>query len=342
MTRVTQARPSERQRGFLHRLAEGVRSCEMTGHRVLVGVSGGPDSVALLRGLELLSAELSLTLCVGHVDHGLRGAESTEDARWVDRLAETLGIAFNVEATDPLESGSEEAARETRYKALQRMARQRHCQMIAVAHTRDDQVETVLHHVLRGTGVLGLRGMSGTHEMAGGELLVRPLLDVARSEVQSWLQEHEWDYREDATNHRREFTRNRIRHELLPLLVRDYNPRVAEALSRLARQADEAQSVIDELVDDVLARCVLEVTPMLVRLDAAQFSRQPPYLVCECLKQLWTRQGWPRGSMTCSSWQRGASVSISGGAVDLGAGVSLRRRGDVVVVSRQVSVAAGD
>lgn len=337
MTATTEQPRVSLQRRFLKRLSEGVLRCGMPGQKVLVGVSGGSDSVSLLRGLKTLSGEYALALHVGHVNHGLRASASSEDALWVARLCESLGIECDVKTSGPGQSDSEEMARKTRYAAFEKMAEHRRCGMIAVAHTRDDQVETVLHHVLRGTGLMGLRGMLEMHQTGAGRRLVRPLLSVSSAEGRTWLEEQKWEYREDESNWQREFTRNRIRHELLPLLAQEYNPRVVEALARLAQQAGEAQEVIDQLVDEILARSVLEESRQLVRLDVDGFIGQPLFLVREALKQLWTRLGWPRGGMTFNSWSRAAVAITEGGAVDLGAGVSLRRRGGVVVVSRENS-----
>ena len=307
---------------------------------VLVGVSGGADSVGLLRAMVSGPGVAGLRVVVGHVDHGLRGEQSVADSVFVGQLAETLGLEHDVVRVELDGEDSEEAARRSRYAALSQMAVGHGCEAIVVAHTRDDQVETVLHHLLRGTGLKGLAGMPG-HQSLGPELvLLRPLLDVGREEIERWLRTLGQAWREDETNCQTRWTRNRIRHDLLPVLERDYNPRVREALLRVSRLSTEAVGVIEEAVAGVWDGCVLERSPSVVRLCGKTLGGLAEPLVRALLLELWCRQQWPRQSMSFAHWQALAELVGSGTAIDLPGGVTARRNGSVVRIER--SAAAGE
>jgi tRNA(Ile)-lysidine synthase len=314
---------------------------------VLVAVSGGADSVALLRGLSALAGgEAGVEPVVAHLDHGLR-AESAADAEWVVALAEGLGLDSVLWKTDVARTaaekglGIEEAARRVRYDFLAAAADSRRCTAVAVAHTADDQVETVLHHVVRGTGLSGLRGMPRERPLVHSvrpdlrTRLVRPLLGVARAEIEAYLAALGQPFLVDATNRDPAFTRNRIRSELLPLLEESFNPRVREALLRLASQASEAVAVVDGLAATLLDAALVESeSPGTVRLDVAAFASAPEHVARAALVELWRRRDWPRQGMGASDWQRLLEVIRDGGAVMLAGGIEGRRRGNVLVVRR--------
>jgi tRNA(Ile)-lysidine synthase len=202
----------------------------------LAAVSGGPDSVALLHSLR----GLPFQTVVGHVDHGLRPS-SIKDAAFVRTLAERWDFDFLLEQVPvrtqaaKQKQGIEETARELRYKSLLTMARKKRCQAILTGHHREDQAETVLFNFLRGSGPLGLAGMPAARPLAkDGPLLIRPLLTVSREAIRRALQAHRLTFRTDPTNRSLAYSRNRIRHETLPLLLRDF-PGLTD---RLAQQAD--------------------------------------------------------------------------------------------------------
>jgi tRNA(Ile)-lysidine synthase len=225
------------------------------GETVLVAVSGGPDSVCLLHVLNRLQKDLDILLHVAHLDHGLRGAEAEADARYVEELAGKLGIPATIEKRDVNEfnkerrTSIEEAAREVRYRFLDEVAEKVGASRVAVGHTRDDQVETLLMHYLRGTGIQGLRGLRpaapipyGKHD--DGRWVIRPLLDTARMETGAYCQSAELQPRIDSSNEQTGFVRNRIRIELIPLL-KQYNPDIEDTLIRLADLAGEDADFID-------------------------------------------------------------------------------------------------
>ena len=208
--------------------------------RYLVGVSGGRDSVALLHAL-LEAGFKRLIVC--HLNHGLRGRAADADARFVEALAKRLGLECESERVDVArlakEAGQsiETTARNTRYAFFARVARKRRCRALFLAHHADDQVETLLFNLFRGTGRAGLGGMSPDSERAvdGVKLrLLRPMLGVWREEIDAYIAAHALKFREDESNRALDFTRNRVRHELLPVLEQVFGRDVRGAVWRTA------------------------------------------------------------------------------------------------------------
>jgi len=233
-----------------HHLVSGQRS-------LLVAVSGGQDSVCLLHILVKVREELGIRLHVAHLNHQLRGAESEADAQYVSDLAHQLNIPATLEQRDvkayraQQRISLEEAAREVRYTFLAQVAKSLGANRVAVGHTADDHIETILMHLIRGTGTRGLRGLqpSSRWQPSGSSLtIVRPLLSVSREETADYCHSHQLMPRIDASNLSLSPLRNRIRHQLLPLLE-SYNPRVAEALLRTARIADDDLAFMDKETD---------------------------------------------------------------------------------------------
>jgi len=209
------------------------------GERVVVGVSGGPDSLCLLHLLTQLRDEYRIEPHVAHLNHQIRGAEAEADAAFVARLAEEWGLPATIEARDvPAYARQErlaleEAARRVRYSFLAEVARKIGAGCIAVGHNADDQVETVIMHWLRGAGLAGLRGMLPLTEYEGLRL-VRPLLEVTRAEIEEYCQIHHLQPRFDRSNLDTTYFRNRLRHELIPYLE-SYNPNIREVVRRAAK-----------------------------------------------------------------------------------------------------------
>jgi len=245
-----------------------------SGEAVIVGVSGGADSVCLLHILAKWQKDSGIRLHVAHLNHQLREVESEADAKYVSNLADSLNIPITIDRQDVAayrtESNCsvEEAARELRYAFFGRVARGIGANRIAIGHTRDDQVETILMHILRGTGITGLRGLISCSPMAYNRLemsspanrntllVIRPLLDITREETTNYCQEYHLCSRIDSSNRSLFFFRNRLRLHLLPLL-RQYNPSVDQALLRLADIAREDNAFIEQQVYrlwDTLAR----------------------------------------------------------------------------------------
>ena len=225
------------------------------GARLGVAVSGGADSVALLRILHGMQDEMGIRLAVLHFQHGLRGEESAGDERFVAELAGRLGLEFLREAADVAGWAEregvnlEEAGRRLRTEFFERMVREGRVTRVATAHTADDQAETVLAHVLRGSG---LAGLGGIHPVAGA--VVRPLLEVKRAELREWLRGTGQTWREDATNADTTRMRARVRAQLLPLVERDFQPRVTEQLCRLAELAREEEEFAAALAEGMFRK----------------------------------------------------------------------------------------
>ena len=229
---------------------------------LVVAVSGGPDSVALLHALLSLSATANLRLHVAHLNHNFRGEEAEEDARFVANLAQELGLPATVEKADPIAyqrdsgiSSFEEAARELRYGFLSGVAADDKPAAVALGHNADDQAETVIMHIIRGSGLHGLKGMEElstwrSRDGASQVALFRPLLQVNKAETADYCHRRGISFREDTGNLLSRFTRNRVRHELLPAL-RSYNPRIRDALVRLANLASLEVDYLDKEVSKV-------------------------------------------------------------------------------------------
>jgi tRNA(Ile)-lysidine synthase len=214
------------------------------GERIGVAVSGGADSVALLRLLLEARAELGCVLSVVHFNHKLRGAESDTDEAFVRVAAEKHGLVFHCATGDTRQAAAdrevslETAARELRYEFFAELLQSR-MDKVATAHTMDDQAETVLMRLVRGAGT---RGLAGIYPEQRELRIIRPLLGFRRVEIEEYLNLIGQEWREDATNIDPQHTRNRIRHELLPLLTRDYNPNITEALARTADVARDEEA----------------------------------------------------------------------------------------------------
>ena len=259
---------------------EALEAAQLTGRRLVVAVSGGPDSLAMLYALHRLRDELGLALHVAHLDHRLRGQDSAADAEFVAQTCAKLGIDCTVEDVDVLafrrehRMSLEEAAREVRYRFLANLAEQVRADGVALGHTSDDQVETVLMNVIRGSGLRGLRGMrpvSNRQRIAGSDLtLFRPLLNLPKQDTIAYCEAlHLVLPGADESNCSMEMTRNRIRLELLPLL-RDMNPAFGDAALRLSRNAVDALAVVDKAVDAAWSDAVTEEGES-IRIDRERF-----------------------------------------------------------------------
>lgn len=231
---------------------------------------------------------------------------------------------------------TEAAARESRHAFLRETAHREAARYIALAHTADDQAETVLHRLVRGTGIAGLAGMSRFRAVSPAATLVRPLLDLRRADVLAYLKRLEQPFREDSSNADSRYTRNRIRQTLLPQLADDYNPRVVEALNRLAAQAADWRSLlqpqIDRLLEDVtIARSDTSVT---LRREPLRCVSLP--LLRELLVQIWRNQAWPERSMSADHWQTLAEwivAPVDSGLHHLPSQVLARRDPDSIQLS---------
>ncbi len=237
------------------------------GERVAVAVSGGADSVALLVLLAELRKHLGVVLSVVHFNHKLRGKDSEADEKFAAKLAERYGLAFHARRADiaakakSSRANLEDTARRARYEFFAALVEEGRVDKVAVAHTADDQAETVLAHILRGTG---LAGLGGIHPAVGH--VVRPLLGVRRAELRAYLRSKKQTWREDATNRDTTRMRARIRKKLLPILEKQFQPAVVEHLATLADLAREDEAFFDVLVKERL-RELADATAGSVRIS---------------------------------------------------------------------------
>jgi tRNA(Ile)-lysidine synthase len=313
----------------------------VVGEPVLVAVSGGPDSTALLRVLlEILG---SGAIHAAHFNHQLRGAESDGDEAFVRDLCQQWNVALTVERRNigqllQTRGGNLEAlARRERYAWLAELANHLRIRWVATGHTANDQAETVLFRLLRGSGLRGLRGIAPQRRLADEVQLVRPLLRVTRQAVNAYLQLHGIQARTDSSNFDLSRLRNRIRWQLLPLLEREYNASVVVHLATLAEHVHEHYAWLEQQAWQLLQRIELPRFGEQVVLDAHQLRQAEPFLLRQALRLLWEREDWPTGNMTTRHWQRlcsflrGESVSSQSphpertGRLQLPAGVLVER-----------------
>jgi tRNA(Ile)-lysidine synthase len=224
------------------------------GDTVVVAVSGGPDSVALLKFLADISARYKLKLIVAHFNHALRGEESDQDERFVSELASKLGLTCETGRADVAVDRSlkkaaiEDSARKERYKFLAEVAGKHAALKIALGHNLQDQSETIIMNLLRGSGTEGLRGILPVRE----EMFIRPLLGITRKEILDYLKTQRLEFRTDSSNLSIAFQRNRVRHQLIPELKKKYNPRLEEQLGRLGEIVRLEDELINSLVFEIL------------------------------------------------------------------------------------------
>jgi tRNA(Ile)-lysidine synthase len=332
------------------RLVGRVRQCLRglgdTSAGVVVAVSGGADSVALLRALDA-ARDPPVPLVLAHLNHRLRGGESDADEEFVADLHARLTAAgrpslflcrtrLDIAGQARSERANLEAlARRERYRWLAEVARAHGISWIATGHTANDQAETVLHRLLRGTGLRGLRGIASQRKLEPGLTVVRPLLTATRTQILAYLRELDQPFRDDSTNRDLRFTRNRIRHRLLPQLARRFNPAVVEVLARLARQAEEAYLIEESAALALLSGAELPRAGALLIFDRQRLLTAPRHQVREMFRQVWAREDWPTGGMDHAAWDRLASVVFDKlSAVDLPGGLHARRLERVVQVGR--------
>ena len=239
--------------GFTDRVKSTIKKYNLlqNGDRVLVGLSGGVDSVVLLHTLLALKVGYSLELYVAHLDHMFRGEESRGDRRFCEAMTERLNLDIVCGEIDcpkiAKEKGIslEEAARFERYDFFRRTARVKGTEKIAIAHNEDDQAETVLMRAIRGTGIAGLGGMAPLKKMRGFTV-IRPLIEISRKEIEDFMRDNNLGFRHDPSNDKLIFTRNKIRHELIPYLEKNFNPNIKEVLANMAENLRPENEFLDK------------------------------------------------------------------------------------------------
>jgi tRNA(Ile)-lysidine synthase len=342
---------------LLTSLRRNLSSVLTSGDICLAAVSGGADSVALLFALCEIAHEVKIKVVLAHYDHGIR-AESRSDALWVEALAGKTDVEFISERGDVPGLcrreglGIEEAARKCRYDFLERTARQVGARIVVTAHTSNDQAETVLFRILRGTGVPGLAGIplirclgtgANVPGTAGAIDLLRPLLDCSREDVLAYLQQRNQDYLTDPTNFDvQSQTRARIRHQLLPLLEEEYGPGVSSSLCALADSAGQVRAAIEFAARKVRSdnASAIEQTENGMKLPLKVFETPGPVAV-ELLLQCLTEQGArpvPNRARLNEALETMLSAQV--GKMYLIQDFVIRRQYDCVSIERQQLVAS--
>ena len=334
---------------LVDRVRETIRSSRLiqTHDRVVVGVSGGPDSITLLHVLVHLAPSLGLKLYVVHVDHQLR-SDSAADAAFVRELAGRFQVPAIIErravrAICQQNGWSlEDGARRVRYECFLDAARRYSAPVIALAHTADDQAETVAMRLLRGSGVTGLSGIPAMRQ-AQGCRIVRPLLAMWRDEVMEYVRRHRLTYRRDLSNDDPRFVRNRIRHQLLPLLAREFNPNIKAALVQLAQQCRGEQAYLQAATQRLEKRCLRRGLHGRVSLTLRSFARQPEALqrslVREAIRQV-------RGDLQQFEYRHWLEVERLWrerpvqSVVDLPGGIRVSREHECLVIQRKAMQAS--
>jgi tRNA(Ile)-lysidine synthase len=286
---------------------------------VVIAVSGGADSVALACTMADLKFRTggAGNLTIAHFDHQLR-PDSVADAEFVRSLADRIGVPFELGSAKAgaivadRRGSIEAAARQARYSFLLQTAERLGARYVATAHTADDQIETVLFNVLRGTGLSGVAGIPRARLLSPAVTAIRPLLEARRTDVIEYLKLQGQGYRVDPTNASREFTRNRLRHELLPQLREQFQFDVDNSLLRLANIAGEAQQLIESVAEELLDRCLLpreSAADETVCLDIRPLANQDRHLVREMFVTLWRQRGWPLQVMGFEHWNSLAELA---------------------------------
>ncbi len=300
-------------RTLLDALRAAVRRYDLLapGDRVLVAVSGGADSVALLSALHELRDALGIEVVAAHLDHGLRGAESVADRAFVERLTADLGVPLRCEEARVSHANLEAEARRARYAFLERAASSFAASKIATAHTQDDQAETVLARVLKGSGRRGLLGIPPRRGR-----IIRPLILCDRVQVRSFLVERDLEWRRDRSNFDLGRERARLRAGFLPALAREFNPRLTSALARLADVLRDEDAVLDRLATTALGT--------EARLDGAVLSSLDAPIARRGVRQWWRRHGSGRrlgavhveAALALLGRESGGQVRVPGGTIE--------------------------
>jgi tRNA(Ile)-lysidine synthase len=266
--------------------------------RMLVGVSGGADSTALLHLLHSLRHELALDLIVVHYDHALRPG-SGKDLRFVEQMSKNLGLTCLSERNRvkcPKKSSVEDFARERRFDFFVRMAKKTGADAVVLAHTQDDLAETVLMRILRGTGLSGLRSILPQRQISG-VMFLRPMLDMTRVEVEAFLAGRKVKYVEDPTNAGDDFLRNRIRHKLIPYIAKEFSGSIKEKLAELAFNASIDYDFIEASLQKAIGR-TLRVSLHGVKITIRTWKPYPQAIRRMVLREAVERMTGVQGSLS--------------------------------------------
>jgi len=310
-----------------------------SGDRVLVAVSGGADSVALIHLLETLAPLFAFRLAIAHLNHCLREKESDRDAEFVLRLAQKLNLPVYLEKIDVHQYkrqhklSLEEAARKVRYGFFNQVAEENGFNKIALGHHHDDNAELVLMFLLRGSGPLGLSGIPAARD----NKIVRPLINVRRSEIRDYLTEKKLEYVSDTSNTDLDHQRNKLRHDLIPNILTSYNPRISETLNRLAAIMHSEDEWLDELVEPIFQRHLIHRENIGIQLSLEGFERLPRAAQRRLIRRaILTVKGdlWRITYTHVDAVIRLANTGPTTGSLDLPDRIMIRRNHRVLCISK--------
>ena len=306
----------------------------------IAAVSGGPDSVAMLRVLHSLFAEFAPKnkLVVAHINHKTQLQYSDRDADFVKQLAGQLGLACHIVELTPGDDDkrpSEQTLREARYQSLKQLATTSGARYVATAHNRDDQIETILFRIFRGTGIPGLTGIPRFRPVNERLTIVRPLLDHSRAEILEMLVELGQDHCVDATNATADYSRNFLRNEVIPKIKERFGATFEKGVLSLGRQARENQMLLDELCSAFASS--FQTCANRIVIDRKAIAGQSPVLVRHALVRAWRQQAWPLQNMTTAHWSRLADfvcAAAGSSSFELPGNVRVELTDDQVVLGR--------
>ena len=310
------------------------------GEAVLIGVSGGPDSVALVHILLALAPKFSFRVAMAHLNHGLRQNESERDEAFVISLADQLDLPVHIERQDVRRYQKshhlslEEAARQVRYRFYHAIAAKFGYEKIALGHHSDDNAELILMFMLRGSGPLGLTGIPPLRD----DRIIRPLIDIKRSEIMEFIAEKELDYVEDSSNRDFQHLRNRIRNRLIPQLKTEYNPRLIDSLHRLASIMDAEERWIEDLVRPIFEKVMVFEKQDRIGLDISSLNQQTIAVRRRLIREAVLKVKGNLRRMAFVHVEAAVKLAQKGPdscGLDLPGRIRITRQNDVLLISRE-------
>lgn len=256
------------------------------GDRVLVGLSGGPDSLALLHVLIGIKEMYDLHICAAHVNHSLRGQESDDDQRFVEEFCRSWGMPVYVLKVDIKEISKnnkislEEAGRIARYQFFNNTLEKIDAQKIAVAHNANDNAETVLMRIIRGTGIEGLAGIKPVRDN-----IIRPLIEITREEIEEYCSVNQLSPRIDSSNKENKYTRNKIRLKLIPYLKDEFNKNIVDTVNRMSNLSSIDNKIINDLISNILQEIIISQNEEYIILNLDKINKQPKYIIPKLIRK---------------------------------------------------------
>ena len=245
------------------------------GDKIVLGVSGGPDSISMLDILRQLKEKIGFEIYVAHINHMIR-EEAIDDEKYVQNYCQRNNIEFYAKSIDVLQIanskkiGTEEAGRKARYEFFEEVLKKTGSNKIAIAHNKNDKIETIIMHLLRGSGLSGLKGIEPVRD----NKYIRPLIECERQEIEKYCEENKLEPRIDKTNFENEYTRNKIRNIVIPYVKKEFNPNIIETLDRLSQVATDESNYIETQVQKIYRKILIEKNETQIILNLKEFNEQ--------------------------------------------------------------------